>query len=79
MCFVLRGGGDGPSPSCALSLGFLALAVGALFDRCKLGPALDGQRFSLEEDEEVSGFWCLEFDPIGYLMVGVEGKEPKDF
>ena len=69
-------------PSSALSLGFLALAVGALFDGCKLGPALEGQRCvsSLEkEDEEVSGFWCLEFDLIGYLVVGLEGKKPKDF
>jgi len=35
---------------------------------------------SLEkEDEEVSGYWCLEVDPIGYLVVYLEGKEPKDF
>jgi len=47
-----------------------------------LGPTWQGQRGanSLEkEDEEVSGFWCLEVDPIGYLVVGLEGKEPKDF
>ena len=82
MCFAQTGGGDGPSPSCALSLGFLALAVGVLFDGCKLGPTLGGQRCvsSLEkEDEEVFGFWCSEFDRISYLVVGLEGKEPKDF
>jgi len=78
---VKRGGGDGPSPSCTLSLGFLALAVGALFDRHQLSPALEGQRCvsSLEEDEEWFGFWYLEVDPIGYLVVRLEGKEPKDF
>ena len=32
-----------------------------------------------KEDEEASGFWCLEDDPIGYLVVYLEGKEPKDF
>jgi len=82
VCFVLRGGGDGPSPSCTLSLGFLALVIGALFDGCELGLALEGQRRvnRLEkENEEVSGFWCLEFDPIDYLVVGLEGKESKDF
>jgi len=34
---VQRGGGNGPSSSCALSLGFLALAVESLFDGRKLG------------------------------------------
>ena len=27
----------------------------------------------------MSGFWCLEDDPIDYLVVYLEGKEPKDF
>jgi len=35
---------------------------------------------SLEkENEEVSGFWCLEVDPVGYLVVYLEGKKLKDF
>jgi len=47
-----------------------------------LGVSFEGQRYvrSLEkEDEEVSGFWCLEEDHIGYLVVYLEGKEPQDF
>jgi len=47
-----------------------------------LGASFEGQRCvsSLEkEDEEVFGFWCLEDDSIGYLVVYLEEKEPKDF
>jgi len=46
-----------------------------------LGASFEGQRCvsSLEKEDEVSGFWCLEDDPIDYLVVYLEGKEPKDF
>ena len=77
-----RGGGDGPSPTCALSLGVSALAVGALHDGCLLGSALEGQRCvsGVEKEEaEITGSRCLESDPFGDLVVGVEGKKPKDF
>ena len=77
-----RGGVNGPLSSCALSLGFLTLPVGSLFDGRQLGPTLEGTRClgCLEkEDEEGSGFWCLQIDPFGDLVVGLERKEPKDF
>ena len=77
-----RGGGNGPSSSRALSLGFLALEVGSLFDGCQLGTTLEGTRClgCLEkEDEEGSGFRCLEIDPFSNLVVGLERKKPKDF
>jgi len=32
-----------------------------------------------QEEEEVFGFWCLEVDPFGYLVVGLEGKKSLDF
>jgi len=41
-CVLCRGGGNGPSSSCALLLGFLALAVGTLLDLRQLGTTLEG-------------------------------------
>ena len=32
-----------------------------------------------KEDGEVSHSKCLEFDAVGYLVVGLEGKKLKDF
>ena len=29
--------------------------------------------------KKVSHSRCLEFDPVGYLVVALEGKKPKDF
>jgi len=81
-CVLCRGGGNSPSPSCALSLGFLAVTIGTLLDGRQLSTALEGTSCvsCLEkEDEEGSGFWCLEIDPFGNLVVGLERKEPKDF
>ena len=77
-----RGGGDGPSPACALSVGVSALAVGAFHEGCLLGPASEDQRCvsGVEKEEaEVFGSGCMESDPIGDLVVGLEGKKPKDF
>ena len=61
MCFVQRGGGDGTSPACALSVGVSTLAVGAFHDGCLLGLALKGQRCVSgveKEQTQVSGSWC---------------------
>jgi len=58
------------------------VVVGALHDGCLLGPALKGQRCVSgveKEDAEVSGSRCMESDPVGNLVVGLEGKKPKDF
>jgi len=79
VCFVQRGGGDGPSPACASSLGVSALAVGALRDGCLLGPTLEGQRCVSGVEKEEAGSRCMEFDPVGDLVVSLEGKKPKDF
>ena len=56
--------------------------VGAFHDGCLLGPASEGQRCvsGVEKEEaEVFGSRCMESNPIGDLVVGLEGKKPKDF
>ena len=63
-------------------MGVSTLAVGAFHDGCLLGLALKGQRCVSgveKEQTQVSGSRCMESDLFGDLVVGLEGKKPKDF